>query len=60
MKETTATDCYGCSNESIDECPETTKECGHHGNEYWVFGFCDACGKEMVEDDYLETNRSKS
>ncbi len=51
--------CYGCNNESIDVCQESKKDCGHHGNEYWVFGFCDSCGKEMTDSDYLEDNQNR-
>jgi hypothetical protein len=43
-------DCGGCKNESVDICPNSKKPCGHHGNEFWVFEFCDACGKENIDD----------
>ncbi len=51
--------CYGCNNESIDVCPKSKKDCGHHGNEYWVLGICGSCGKEMIDNDYLEDNQNR-
>ena len=43
--------CYGCKNTSVDICPESSKDCGHHSNAFWIFGFCDWCDAENVNDE---------